>query len=154
MQQIITDRGGRHGDDPASPPTALNGRVFAPPWWSALTPPFTLARRDPQEALQPCAAVIGAPKVSSRRNLVVRARPGERRVSTLKSHSWPTPVGGRAGQGADIRAKVLPPIFDIPLQHFLGEGLLLPVSEIGVLQRQFCCFGLLADHKLPVRSSD
>src|SRR5271169_1401474 len=104
MQQIITDRGGRHGDDPASPPTALNGRVFAPPWWSALTPPFTLARRDPQEALQPCAAVIGAPKVSSRRNLVVRARPGERRVSTLKSHSWPTPVGGRAGQGADIRA--------------------------------------------------
>ena len=28
----------------------------------------------------------------------------ERGGSTLKSHSWPTPVDGRAGQGADIRA--------------------------------------------------
>jgi hypothetical protein len=28
----------------------------------------------------------------------------ERLTSTLKSHSWPTPVDGRAGQGADIRS--------------------------------------------------
>src|SRR6516162_732315 len=47
-------------------------------------------------------------------------------------------------------AKAFPPIANIPFQHFLGEGLLLPAHETGVLQRQFRCFWLLADHKLRV----
>ena len=34
----------------------------------------------------------------------IRITAAERLYSTLKSHSWPTPVDGRAGQGADIRA--------------------------------------------------